>query len=133
MYVVNDRYHTWQWPLKIIVVLKFNKLNNMWYTWFFFHLWWEQYLWGLAVGSLSQHLNSEQQITSQSATDLFSVQRSLSPQHSIFRGHYCPPWSYLMVFRVHCCRFFIEYLRSYTKSQVQRIYLNKPTSTQKPH
>ena len=94
----------------------------------FFVLGWEQYLWGLAVESLySQHLSLRTQVTFHSFSQQpVSAQRSLSPQHYRFRGcNSAPtPRSSLMVFRAHCCKSFVEDLRSWTKAQVHRTHLN---------
>lgn len=67
------------------------------------------------------------QITCQSINHwLVSAQRSLSSQvqHYIFRRHYNSARSSLKVFRVHCCNFFVDDLRSCIRIQVYRSYLN---------
>lgn len=45
-----------------------------------------------------------------------SAQRSLSPQCYVFRGRYSPPRAGVMGFAVHCCKFFAEGLRCFTRT-----------------
>lgn len=124
---INDRQHTGQWSHKLQWSwISYRKWKDTWFGRNFFPLM-EQYLLRLAIDSLSKHLNFECTDECQSINHwLVSAQRSLSSrvQHSIFRGHYNLARSSFMIFRVHCCDFFVDDLRSYIRIQVYRSYLN---------